>query len=123
MVRQIKSYFNTMGFSELKIWHFPLHFPLTGKIIYLLVYVDDILLTGNDELLLNKLASDLNKEFVLKKLGQIHYFLGIEAYRDATGLCLTQSKYMAGLLKKHQMENVKPCPTPMIVGKASSERR
>ena len=60
-------------------------FNSNGKTIYLLVYVDDILLTGNDDqLLLNKLTSDLNKEFALKNLGQIHYFLGVEAYRDAT---------------------------------------
>ena len=85
-------------------------FNSNGKTICLLVYVDDILLTRNDELLLNKLTSDLNKEFSLKNLGQIHYFLGIEEYRDATGLYLTQSKY------------VKPCPTPMTAGKISSGR-
>ena len=89
----------------------------------LLVYVDDILLTGNDELLLNKLTSDLNRKFALKNLGQIRYFLGIEAYRDTTGLYLSQSKYVTDLLKKHSMENMKPCSTPMTIGKLPSKRK
>ena len=76
-------------------------FNSNGKTIYLLVYVDDILLTGNDELLLNKLTSDMRRVFALKNLGHIHYFLGIEAYRDTTGLYLSQSKYVTDLLKKH----------------------
>ena len=76
-------------------------FNSNGKTIYLLVYVDDILLTGNDELLLNKLTSDMRRMFALKNLGHIHYFLGIEAYRDTTGLYLSQSKYVTDLLKKH----------------------
>ena len=42
----------------------------------------------NDELLLHKLTSDLNEEFALKKLGQIHYFLGIEMHHDAIELYL-----------------------------------
>ena len=83
--------------------------------------VDDILLTKNDELLLNKLTSDLNMKFALENLGHIHYFLGIEAHCDTTGLYLSQSKYMTDLLKNHSMENVKLCPTPMTVGKLPSE--
>ena len=67
--------------------------------------MDDILLTGNDELL-NKLKSDVNRKFSLKNLGQIHYFLGIEAYHDATGLYLSKSKYVTDLLKKHNMEKI-----------------
>ena len=49
-----------------------------GKlIVYLLVYVDDIVLTGNNPQFLNSLISQLNKAFELKDLGSLHYFLGI----------------------------------------------
>ena len=64
-------------------------FNSNGKTIYLLVYVDDILLTRNDELLLNKLTSDLDREFTLKNMEQIYYFLGIDAHSDAMGLYFT----------------------------------
>ena len=64
-------------------------FNSNGNIFYLVVYVDDILLTGKDALLLDRLTNDLNKKFTSKNLGQIHYFMGVEAYRDAMGLYLT----------------------------------
>ena len=79
--------------------------------------MDDIFLTGNDALLLDRLTNDLNKKFSLKNLGQTHYFLGIESYRNAIRLYLTQSKYVTNLLKNHNMANMNPCPTPMTVEK------
>ena len=82
------------GFENSKSDTSLLIFNSNGKTIYLLVYVDDILFMGNDELLLNKLTSDLNKDFALKNLGQIHYFMVIDAYGDATGLYLTQSRVL-----------------------------
>ena len=82
------------GFENSKSDTSLLIFNSIGKTIYLLVYVDDILLTGNDELLLNKLTSDLNKDFALKNLGQIHYFMGIDAYGNVKGLYLTQSRVL-----------------------------
>ena len=73
-------------FQNLRFDIFLFIFNLNGKIIYLLVYVDDIMIIKNDELLLHKLTSDLNEEFALKKLGQIHHFLGIETHHDAIEL-------------------------------------
>lgn len=73
-------------FQNLRFDIFLFIFNLNGKIIYLLVYVDDIMIIKNDELLLHKLTSDLNEEFALKKLGQIHHFLGIETHHDTIEL-------------------------------------
>lgn len=63
-------------------------FNSNDNIIYLLVYINDILLIRNKKLL-NKLISDLNKELALKNLGQIYYFLGIEVHQDTIGLYFT----------------------------------
>ena len=73
-------------FQNLRFDIFLFIFNLNGKIIYLLVYVDDIMIIKNDELLLHKHTSDLNEEFALKKLGQIHHFLGIETHHDTIEL-------------------------------------
>ena len=73
-------------FQNLRFDIFLFIFNLNGKIIYLLVYVDDIMIINNDELLLHKHTSDLNEEFALKKLGQIHHFLGIETHHDTIEL-------------------------------------
>lgn len=73
----------------------------TGRVLILvLVYVDDILITDNKSTAITKLVTDLHRIFALKDLGSLHYFLGIEAFRDTTGLYLSQSKYVADLLKK-----------------------
>ncbi|KAL5561041.1 hypothetical protein UlMin_030788 [Ulmus minor] len=85
--------------------------------VLVLIYVDDIVITGNDNLLLDKFTKNLNSCFSLKDMGQLHYFLDIEVYRDSTGLYLTQSKYAADLLRKLELEHMKPCITPMSVGK------
>ena len=88
-------------------------FSHDGNMIFLLVYVDDILITGNSTVLINKVMHDVNKCFALKTLGSIGYFIGFEVHRDKTRILLTQSKYISDLLKKANMAYAKSCPTPM----------
>ena len=57
-------------------------------IFYLLVYVDDILLTGRNSVMLHRLIQLLSLEFKLRDLGTIHYFLGIEVQPTTMGLML-----------------------------------
>jgi hypothetical protein len=49
-----------------------------GRIVILIVYVDDIIITGNDEREMVQLKKDLARSFEVKDLGHLHYFLGIE---------------------------------------------
>ena len=79
----------------------------------LLVYVDDLLITGNNVPLVQTLIQDLQNRFALKDLGLVKDFLGFEALRTTTGLHLTQSKYTTDLLIKTKMHSAKPVPTPM----------
>jgi hypothetical protein len=57
-------------------------------IFYLLIYVDDILLTGNNFTMLHRLIQLLSSEFKLRDLDAVHYFLGIEVQSTAMGLML-----------------------------------
>jgi histone deacetylase 1/2 len=97
----------------------PSLFFLKGKdhITFLLIYVDDIIVTGSNNKFLQAFVKQLNDVFSLKDLGHLHYFLGIEVQRDASGMYLKQSKYIGDLLKKFNMDNASPCPTPMITGR------
>lgn len=76
--------------------------------MYLLVYVDDILITGNNPQLIDKAIRDLDKSFKLKTLGLVNFFLGFEATRDEGGISLTQSKHLKELLHKTNMSNSTP---------------
>lgn len=79
--------------------------------VLLLVYVDDILVIGNDNQAISKFISDFNSQFALKQLGSMQYFLGIEAHLDSTRLYLSQSKYPANLLSRLNMIAPNPCST------------
>lgn len=82
-------------------------------VIMVLVYVDDIVVTCNKSSELDLFLKRLNKSFSLKDLGPLQYFLGIEVFRDSTGVYLSRGKYVTELLQKVQMLNTKPSPTPM----------
>jgi histone deacetylase 1/2 len=85
----------------------------TFSIIFILIYVDDIIITGSNAVIVTDIIQRLYKEFVITNLGPLSFFLGIEAIRDATGLYLTQRRYIADLLTKSKMDGAKPCFTPM----------
>ena len=65
-------------------------FLLKGKdhITFLLIYVDDIIITGSNTKFLQAFITQLNDVFSLKDLGQLHYFLGIKVKRDISGIYL-----------------------------------
>jgi hypothetical protein len=81
-------------------------------IAYLLLYVDDIVLTSNTPTFLDHLIQQLNSVFDLKDLGSLHYFLGLQITRTSSRLYLNQSKYAQDLLKKHNMLDCKPTSSP-----------
>uniref|UniRef100_A0A2N9HLD4 Integrase catalytic domain-containing protein n=1 Tax=Fagus sylvatica TaxID=28930 RepID=A0A2N9HLD4_FAGSY len=81
-------------------------------IAYLLLYVDDIVLTSNSTPFLDGLILQLRKVFDIKDLGPLHYFLGLQVSRTTDALHVTQTKYASDLLVKHQMVDSKPAKTP-----------
>ncbi len=81
-------------------------------IAYLLLYVDDIVLTSNSPSFLDHLILQLRKVFDLKDLGALHYFLGLQVSRTSDALHVTQTKYAFDLLIKHHMVDSKPAKTP-----------
>uniref|UniRef100_A0A2N9I2X8 Reverse transcriptase Ty1/copia-type domain-containing protein n=1 Tax=Fagus sylvatica TaxID=28930 RepID=A0A2N9I2X8_FAGSY len=84
-----------------------------NKIIaYLLLYVDDIVLTNNTPTFLDTLIHKLSSVFDLKELGSLHYFLGLQITRTPSRLYINQAKYAQDLLKKHNMLDCKPASSP-----------
>jgi histone deacetylase 1/2 len=90
-------------------------FTKEKQVVYLLVYVDDLIITGSSTTLVQTLVQKLDSAFSLKQLGDLDYFLGIEVKNLSDGsLLLTQSKYLKDLLIKTNMLDCKPIATPMM---------
>ncbi|XP_062090436.1 retrovirus-related Pol polyprotein from transposon RE1 isoform X1 [Humulus lupulus] len=83
------------------------------RIAILIVYVDDIILTSDYKEELVMLKSFLSKEFEIKDLGYLRYFLGMEIARSRHGIFVSQRKYVLDLLKETGMLGCKPASTPM----------
>jgi hypothetical protein len=81
--------------------------------MFILVYVDDIIVASSTQETVTTLLQDLKKVFSLKDLGDMHYFIGIEVNKTQDGLVLTQEKYTTDPLKKYDMANCKPVSTPL----------
>ena len=84
-----------------------------GNIIMLLLYVDDMAITGNSSATLTKLLEELNARFMMKDLGKLHYFLGIQVSCHDQGMFLTQEQYTIDLLTVAGMEQSAPVNTPL----------
>jgi histone deacetylase 1/2 len=84
----------------------------TSSIIYILIYVDDIIITGSNAAGITDIIQRLHKEFAISDLGLLSFFFCIEAICDVTGLYLTQRRHIVDLLTKSKMDGAKPCSTP-----------
>ena len=84
-----------------------------GGVTALLVYVDDIIVTGNDEKEKHELKQKLVKEFEIKELGKLKYFLGIEVAYSTQEIFISQQKYVTDLLRETGKIGCKPVSTPI----------
>ncbi|CAL8119796.1 unnamed protein product [Prunus armeniaca] len=85
-----------------------------GKVTVLIMYVDDMIITGDDTEEIDKLKHYLSTEFEMKDLGGLKYFLGIEVARSQQGIFLSQRKYVLDLLNETGMLGCKPADTPIV---------
>lgn len=81
--------------------------------VFILIYVDDILLTSPDIDYIHNLIATLNYQFSLKDLGDLSFLLGIKVHINSHGMHLCQAKYAKELLVKIHMQDAKACKSPM----------
>ena len=81
--------------------------------ILLFLYVDDMIITGNDLSGIQELKDFLNQQFEMKVLGHLSYLLGIEITHSIDGLYITQAKYAYGLLSQAGLIDSKTVDTPV----------
>jgi histone deacetylase 1/2 len=107
------AFIRTLGFAAARLD--PSLFVLASPAgtSFLLLYVDDIVLTASSSSLLRQLQDRMAGEFSMKDLGELHYFLGISVTRDDTGFFLSQRKYTDELLDRANMQGCKMVTTPV----------
>nr|GEV39324.1 ribonuclease H-like domain-containing protein [Tanacetum cinerariifolium] len=111
--QRFASYATRVGFQHSKTDSSLFFFHRGSDIAYLLLYVDDIILTLSSSAFLQRIIASLHNEFAMKDLGSLNYFLGISAQRSASGLFLSQSKFIEEILERAHMQNCNLCRTPV----------
>ncbi|KAD0786919.1 hypothetical protein E3N88_43719 [Mikania micrantha] len=100
----------------------------TGKTyVAALIYVDDVIVVGNDMNKMQATKIELHDQFTIKDLGSLKYFLGIEVARTKEGIVLSQRKYTLDILRDMGLEGCRPSTFPMEQGlkldKCENEQR
>ncbi|KAJ0912622.1 putative RNA-directed DNA polymerase [Helianthus annuus] len=111
--QRLSAFLLTLGFHCSRADPSLFIYKKNNTLIYLLVYVDDVILTGNDEKVLNDFTTRLHTEFKLKDLGSLSYFLGLEVTHTSSGLFLSQAKYAYDIRTRAGLLDSKPVATPL----------
>eukprot|EP00253_Pinus_taeda_P028540 PITA_28540 len=112
LVARIDSYFTRLGFTKSEAGANLYHIVVEGKLLIIILYVDDLILTG-DEKLIKSCKEDLAREFEMKDMGLMHYFLGMEVWQGDGEFFVSQGKYANEILRRFHMERNKPMETPL----------
>jgi hypothetical protein len=102
-----------LGYKQSNADHTLFYKRNMSRLTILIVYVDDIVITGDDDVGIKDLKMQLTKEFEVKDLGKLRYFLGIEVSRSSKGIYLSQRKYILDLLSETGMLGCRPALTPI----------
>jgi len=89
--------------------------------LILCLYVDDLMYTSTSEEMINEVKEAMIREYEMTDLGLMKYFLGIQIKQEPGRIFISQEKYIDDLLKKFQMKDCKPMPTPMITSEKMSK--
>ena len=113
MVPTFASFLSTIGFVNSKSDHSLFIYTHGHDTAYILLYVDDIILTTSSHSLRDTIIVALWSEFSMTDLGPLNYFLGVSAKRHSGELFLHQSKYAEDIISRAKMVNCKPALTSM----------
>jgi hypothetical protein len=106
----------TLGFSASKVDSSLFFYSDSTCTMFVLLYVDDIIIVSSSSKFTSNLVKKLNQEFALKDLGDLPYFLGIEVKRTNEGLLITTERYARDIVTRANMSLCKAITTPMTSG-------
>ncbi|KAF2321665.1 hypothetical protein GH714_001002 [Hevea brasiliensis] len=103
---------NPLGFQQSTADHSAFIFSRGSSYVAILIYVDDIIVTGTDLDRIAKLKCYLDDKFHIKDLGKLKYFLGIKVARSSKGIALSQRKYTLNIWPKVDSQVANPFLLP-----------
>eukprot|EP00253_Pinus_taeda_P034698 PITA_34698 len=108
-----QSYAEAVGHPS---WESTMEEETHDSLLILVLYVDDLLITGSSASAIATVKMALHDRFLMMDMVPLHFFLGLEISQDATGIKLSQAKYARDLLERFRMTDCKPTPTPFLSG-------
>lgn len=113
---ELTRFLKDLGFTQSKQDYSMFTRSHEDKFLAALVYVDDILLTGNDVDGIGSVKTALHEAFTIKDMGAARYFLGVEIARSNAGILLNQRKYILAILVDVGLSAYKPAAAPLPLG-------
>eukprot|EP00253_Pinus_taeda_P034018 PITA_34018 len=111
-IARINNYFTRLGFTKSEVDANLYHIIVDGTLLIIVLYVDDLILIGDDELI-KSCEKDLAREFEMKDMGLMHYFLGMEVWQRDGEEFVSQGKYANEIIRRFHMDMCKPMETPL----------
>ncbi|XP_022041503.1 uncharacterized mitochondrial protein AtMg00810-like [Helianthus annuus] len=103
----------SIGFRQTRSDHSLFVYHHGTTVAYLLIYVDDIILTTSTDQLRDHLMRRLGDEFAMKDLGRLSHFLGVQVTRKANTMFLSQQQYATDIIERAGMSSCNPVATPV----------
>jgi len=114
--QRIRHFLKSIGFEQ--TYADPCVYINRGTDVIIAMWVDDLIIFGKDMANINDLKAQLNKEYEMKDLGELNYFLGIQVHRDKERkiIHISQSGYNRTILERYGMQTSKPANVPLSSG-------
>jgi Reverse transcriptase (RNA-dependent DNA polymerase) len=113
LVSKVKCNSSSAWFCYIIVRPFIILLSTNSDGVFILVYVDDIIITDNNTTFIQQIILFLDQTFTIKDLRQLHFILGIEVHNSQHGSTLTQAKYIYSILDRAKMTGAKSISTPM----------
>ncbi|KAI3701667.1 hypothetical protein L6452_26909 [Arctium lappa] len=114
--RKLTKFLISLNFKQSKADHSLFTYQNGGVYVAILVYVDDVIIVGDNFDKIQQIKQQLDNEFSIKNLGPLKYFLGIEVAKTSDGLVLSQRKYILDILQDTGMLGCRPSAFPFEQG-------
>ncbi|KAJ3691578.1 hypothetical protein LUZ61_020742 [Rhynchospora tenuis] len=110
---RIDTYFKEHGFVQCPYEHALYVKVCDDDIMFVALYVDDMIFKGNNNKMIEKFKLEMSKEFEMTDLGLMSYFLGLEVKQDKSGIFVSQEAYAKDVLKRFKIDYCNPVCTPV----------